>query len=99
MYTFSRGGYKIMPRTKKTTATEKKSETPKSSKPVRKVPTITASKKLTASQQIAELEKKLDVTEKKLNLLVNILYGNLKKGQLQGPEGLAKELVGSGLLS
>ena len=81
-----------MPRTKKATTDVKDTSTVKAAK-------TTTAKKPTASQRINELESKLSLTEKKLNLLVNILYGNLKKGQLQGPEGLAKDLISSGLLS
>lgn len=84
-----------MPRTKKATTDVKDTSTVKAAKTTK----TTTSKKPTASQRINELESKLSLTEKKLNLLVNILYGNLKKGQLQGPEGLAKDLISSGLLS
>ena len=87
-----------MPRTKKTEkVVSTKTTAPK--KNTTKTTKTTTSKKPTAAQRIEELEKKLEATEKSLKLLVTILHGNLKKGQPQGPEGLAKILAGAGLLS
>ena len=88
-----------MPRTKKTDTVETVSKTAKTATPkAAPKPKTSAPRKPSAEKRIEELEKKLENAEKNLKLLVSILHRDLKKGQPQGPEGLAKVLAGSGLL-
>lgn len=92
-----------MPRAKK--ATEKtaeavtpkavtKTSAPKATKPraVKKAPTASPSK------QVADLERRLDETEEKLNILISVIHSDLERGQRTGPEGLASKLRKAGLL-
>ena len=51
-----------------------------------------------ASSKVADLEKRLNETEQKLNSLIMVMHNDLHRGQLQGPEGLASKLRKAGLL-
>ncbi len=96
-----------MPRAKKTTEAEaaKPATKPKATKPKTTKARVKAATKPTApttvaaaSTKVADLEKRLNETEQKLNSLINVIHNDLHRGQLQGPEGLASKLRKAGLL-
>tara|TARA_R110000824_G_scaffold60853_11_gene162405 strand:+ start:178 stop:432 length:255 start_codon:yes stop_codon:yes gene_type:complete len=84
----------MMPREKKTAENETES-----TKSTSKTKLPKGKTKSDENSKIVLLEKRLHEVETKLHTLVTVIHGDFRRGNLQGPEGLASKLRKAQLLS